>query len=125
VPRSDHDLALKSAETALRQGRMPSDGSSRCRGGRAIDFDAASMLGRIYLEQRDFIHAVEWLQRAAEAPPTTPESGPALFYDLASAESAGEDGRALAIFSELQSNSRGYRDVVERIDRMSKTQIRG
>jgi tetratricopeptide (TPR) repeat protein len=89
-------------------------------------FDAASMLGRIYLEQRDFIHAVEWLERAAEAPPTTPEDGPALFYDLASAlESAGEDGRALAMFVELQSNSRGYHDVVERIDRLSKTQIRG
>jgi hypothetical protein len=105
---------------------MPSDRSSRRRGRRAVDFDAASMLGRIYLEQRDFIHVVECLQRAAEAPPTTPESGPALFYALASAlESAGEDGRALAVFIELQSNSRGYRDVVERIDRLSKTQIRG
>jgi tetratricopeptide (TPR) repeat protein len=89
-------------------------------------FDAASMLGRIYLEQRDFIHAVEWLERAAEAPPSAPDAGPALFYDLASAlESAGEDGRALAIFIELQSQSGGYRDVATRIDRLSKAQTRG
>jgi hypothetical protein len=84
------------------------------------------MLGRIYLEQRDFIHAVEWLERAAEAPPPTPDAGPALFYDLASAlELAGEEGRALGIFVELQSQSRGYRDVAARIDRLSKAQTRG
>jgi uncharacterized protein HemY len=89
-------------------------------------FDAASMLGRIYLEQRDFIHAVEWFERACEAPPTTPEAGKALFYDMASAlESAGEDGRSLAVFLELQSRSRGYRDVDARIDRLSKAQTRG
>ena len=89
-------------------------------------FDAAAMLGRIYLEQRDFIHAVEWLERAAEAPPTTPDAGRALFYDLASAlESAGEEGRSLAVFIELQSQSRGYRDVAKRIDRLSKAQTRG
>jgi hypothetical protein len=84
------------------------------------------MLGRIYLEQRDFIHAVEWLERAAEAPPTTPDAGRAIFYDLASAlESAGEEGRSLAVFIELQSQSRGYRDVANRIDRLSKAQTRG
>jgi tetratricopeptide (TPR) repeat protein len=89
-------------------------------------FDAAAMLGRIYLEQRDFIHAVEWLERAAEAPPPTPDAGPALFYDLASAlESVGEESRSLAVFIELQSQSRGYRDVAERIDRLSKAQTRG
>ncbi len=89
-------------------------------------FDAASMLGRIYLEQRDFIHAVEWLEQATEAPPTTPDAGLALFYDLASAlESAGEEGRSLAVFIELQSQSRGYRDVAARIDRLSKAQTRG
>jgi tetratricopeptide (TPR) repeat protein len=89
-------------------------------------FDAASMLGRIYLDQRDFIHAAEWLERAAEAPPTTPEAGQAVFYDLASAlEAAGEEGRALAILLELKSQSRGYRDVAARIDRLSKAQTRG
>jgi tetratricopeptide (TPR) repeat protein len=89
-------------------------------------FEAASMLGRIYLEQRDFAHAIEWLERAAEAPPSTQDAGRALFYDLASAlESVGEEGRALAVLLELQSGSGGYRDVGARIDRLSKAQTRG
>jgi tetratricopeptide (TPR) repeat protein len=89
-------------------------------------FQAASMLGRIYLDQRNYIRAAEWLERAAEAPPPTPEDERALFYDLASAlEAAGEDGRALAVFIELQSHSRGFRDVALRIDRLSRIQTRG
>ena len=89
-------------------------------------FDAASMLGRLHLEQQQTAKAVEWFERAAEAPAPTPDAGRALLYDLASTlESAGEGSRALAVFVELEAESRGYRDVAARIDQLSKVQARG
>ena len=89
-------------------------------------FDAASMLGRLYLERKDTAHAIEWLERAAEAPAPTPDAGRALLYDLATTlESVGEHSRALAVFVELESESGGYRDVNKQIERLSKVQARG
>ena len=89
-------------------------------------FDAASMLGRLYLERNDATHAIEWLERAAEAPAPTPDAGRALLYDLAKTlESVGEHSRALAVFVELESESGGYRDVAGHIERLSKAQARG
>ncbi|MEZ5284003.1 MAG: tetratricopeptide repeat protein [Vicinamibacterales bacterium] len=41
-------------------------------------FDAASMLGRLHLEQDKADKAVEWFERAAEAPAPTPDAGRAL-----------------------------------------------
>ena len=89
-------------------------------------FDAASMLGRLYLERKDAPHAIEWLERAAEAPAPTPDAGHALLYDLAKTlESVGEHSRALAVFVELESESGGYKDVQKQIERLSKVQARG
>jgi len=89
-------------------------------------FDAASMLGRLYLERKDTAHAIEWLERAAEAPAPTPDAGRALLYDLATTlESVGEHSRALAAFVELESESGGYRDVNKQIERLSRVQARG
>ena len=89
-------------------------------------FDAASMLGRLHLEQQRPGKAVEWFERAAEAPAPTPDAGRALLYDLASTlEAAGEGSRALAVFLELETESGGYRDVAQRIDQLSKVQARG
>ncbi len=89
-------------------------------------FDAASMLGRLYLERNDTTRAIEWLERAAEAPAPTPDAGRALLYDLATTlESVGEQARALAVFVELESESGGYRDVAGQIERLSKVQARG
>jgi tetratricopeptide (TPR) repeat protein len=89
-------------------------------------FDAASMLGRLYLERKDSVHAIEWLERAAEAPAPTPDAGHALLYDLAKTlESVGEHSRALAVFVELESESGGYKDVNKQIERLSKVQARG
>jgi tetratricopeptide (TPR) repeat protein len=89
-------------------------------------FDAASMLGRLYLERKDNLRAIEWLERAAEAPAPTPDAGRALLYDLAQAlETVGEHARALAVFVELESESGGYRDVAGQIERLSKAQARG
>lgn len=89
-------------------------------------FDAASMLGRLYLESKDLPHAIEWLERAAEAPSPTADAGRSLLYDLAKTlELVGESARALAVFVELESESGGYRDVSGHIDRLSKVQARG
>ena len=89
-------------------------------------FDAASMLGRLYLEQKNIAHAIEWLERAAEAPAPTPDAGRALLYELATTlDSLGEHSRALAVFVELESESGGYRDVNTQIERLSKVQARG
>ena len=102
------DDAIKALEVAARSPRQR--------------FDAASMLGRLYLERRDSTHAIEWLERAAEAPAPTPDAGRALLYDLAKTlESVGEHSRALAVFVELESESGGYRDVSRQIERLSKT----
>ncbi len=106
------DDAIKALEAAARSPRQR--------------FDAASMLGRLYLERKDAAHAIEWFERAAEAPAPTPDAGRALLYDLATTlESVGEKSRALAVFVELESESGGYRDVAGQIERLSKVQARG
>jgi tetratricopeptide (TPR) repeat protein len=106
------DDAIKALEQAARSPRQR--------------FDAASMLGRVYLQRNDTTHAIEWLERAAEAPAPTPDAGRALLYDLAQTlESVGEHARALAVFVELESESGGYRDVAGQIERLSKAQARG
>lgn len=106
------DDAIKALEAAARSPRQR--------------FDAASMLGRLYLERQENLRAIDWLERAAEAPAPTPDAGYTLLYDLASAlELVGETGRALAVFVELESESGGYRDAAGRIDLLSKVQARG
>jgi len=106
------DDAIKALEQAARSPRQR--------------FDAASMLGRLYLDRKDTNHAIEWLERAAEAPAPTPDAGRALLYDLAKTlETVGEHSRALAVFVELESESGGYRDVAGQIERLSKVQARG
>jgi tetratricopeptide (TPR) repeat protein len=89
-------------------------------------FEAASMLARLRLERGDTTAALEWFERAAEAPAPSADAGNALLYDLAETlEKAGEHARALAIFLELEAESGGYRDVASRIDRLSKVQAKG
>ena len=106
------DDAIKALEQAARSPRQR--------------FDAASSLGRMYLGRKDYPHAIEWLERAAEAPAPTPDAGRALLYDLAKTlEEVGEHSRALAVFVELESESGGYRDVAGQIERLSKVQARG
>ncbi len=106
------DDAVKALEEAARSPRQR--------------FDAASMLGRIYLDRKDTALAIEWLERAAEAPAPDAAAGHALLYDLAQTlESAGEQARALAVFVELESESGGYRDVAGQIERLSRVQARG
>ena len=68
-------------------------------------------------------HAIEWLERAVEAPAPGVSETCELLYDLgAILESAGETSRALAVFLELQADAAGYRDVAARIERLARVQ---
>jgi len=106
------DQAMASLETAARSPRQR--------------FEAASRLGRLLLERGDVARALEWLERAAEAPPPSVEEGRALMYDFGVAlDSAGETARALAVFLELQADAGDYRDAPARIDRLARAQTGG
>lgn len=89
-------------------------------------FEAASTLGRLLVERQNRAGALAWFERAAEAPAPSVDAGRALLYDLADVlEDLGENGRALAVFGELDADAGGYRDVPARIARLSRAQVRG
>jgi lipopolysaccharide biosynthesis regulator YciM len=89
-------------------------------------FEAASQLGRIYKDRGETAKAVEWLERAAEAPAPTAEDSRTLLYDLGSiVEASGDTARALAVFLELQSEAGDYRDIAERIERLARVETGG
>ena len=89
-------------------------------------FDAASRLARLYRRQGDTAQALEWFERAAEAPAPSPDEGHALLYDLGvTLEEVGETARALAIFLELLAETGEYRDVSGRADRLTRVQTGG
>jgi lipopolysaccharide biosynthesis regulator YciM len=88
-----------------------------------LRFAAASALGRSFRERGMTAQAVEWLERAAEAAPPTPDAGYQLLYELADAlEASGDMARALAICIELQAEAGDYRDVAARVDHLAKAQ---
>jgi tetratricopeptide (TPR) repeat protein len=108
-------MADEATATLIRAARVP-----------AHRFAAASLLGRLYLKREDTARAVEWLERAAEAPAPTAEEGRALLYDLgATLETTGEISRALAVFMELQADAGEYRDVAARVDHLARVQTGG
>lgn len=85
-----------------------------------LRFAASAQLGRLYVGQGDLARAVQWFERAAAVPPVTPDEGLAVLYELADAlQQLGEVARALAVFLELQSQRRIYRDVTRRIEALS------
>jgi tetratricopeptide (TPR) repeat protein len=89
-------------------------------------FEAASLLGRLFLGRNDVPHAIEWLERAAEAPAPNEDEGRKLLYDLGCIlDSSGETARALAVFLELQADAGDYRDVAARVDRLARVQTGG
>ncbi len=97
------DEAITSLQTAVRSSRLR--------------FEAASALGRVYERRGEQSLAIEWMERAAEAPPPSPDDGRQLLYDLGVLlDGAGETSRALAVFLELQSEAGDYRDAPARID---------
>src|SRR5262249_12242799 len=63
-----------------------------------LRFATASRLGRLHRDRGQTAQAIEWLERAAQAPAPSPSEYHALLLDLATAlETVGEDARALAI----------------------------
>jgi tetratricopeptide (TPR) repeat protein len=89
-------------------------------------FQASSLIGRIYRERDQLSEAIDWFERAAQAPAATADDGYLLMYELADAlEAAGEVSRALAVCMELQANAGEFRDVAERVDRLAKVQTGG
>ena len=86
-------------------------------------FEAAAHLGRMLRDRGDLPQAAEWFERAAEAPATSADAGRELLFDLGTVlEQSGESVRALAVYIELRADAGAYRDVVERIDRLSRIQ---
>jgi tetratricopeptide (TPR) repeat protein len=91
-----------------------------------LRFEAASALGRLYKQRGEAGSAIEWLERAAEAPAPTVDDGRALLYDLAiTLEDAGETARALAVLLELQAEGSEYKDVAVRVERLAGMQSGG
>jgi tetratricopeptide (TPR) repeat protein len=89
-------------------------------------FLASSLIGRIYRERNQLSEAIEWFERAAQAPSATADDGYLLMYELADAlEAAGEVSRALAVCMELQATAGQFRDVAARVDRLAKVQAGG
>jgi tetratricopeptide (TPR) repeat protein len=88
-------------------------------------FDACSLLARLYVERSDMAAAMQWFERAAEAPAPTADANRALLYEFAETlEKVGEHERALGVLVELESESGGYRDVADRIERLSQTRAK-
>jgi tetratricopeptide (TPR) repeat protein len=91
-----------------------------------LRFATSWLIGRIYRERKMAPEALEWLERAAQTPAPTNDESHQLLYELAEAlEATGEIARALAVCLELQSDAGAYKDVSERIDRLTKVQAGG
>jgi hypothetical protein len=81
------------------------------------------MLARIARDRGRDGEAIEWLERAAEAPAPTQEASHGLLYELGDVlASSQEDARALAVFIELQAAAPDYRDVADRVATLSRRQ---
>jgi len=108
----DIDGCIKSLEKAWRAPKLR--------------FATARLIARLYRDREMLPQALEWLERASQAPAPTVDDGHQLLYELAEMlEKVGEVARALAVCMELESEAGAYRDVVERIDRLTKVQAGG
>ena len=86
-------------------------------------FRAAAALGRLFWQQGDADASLRWMELASEAPAPDREAGHALMYELGEKlEQTGETTRALAVFLELLGEQEDYRDVRQRVDRLSRVQ---
>ena len=91
-----------------------------------LRFATARLIARLYRERNRMPEALEWLERASHAPASNVDDSHQLLYELAEAlEKIGEVARALAVCLELRSEAGEYRDIAERIDRLTKVQAGG
>lgn len=88
-----------------------------------LRFGTSWLIARLYRDRDMMPKAVEWLERASQAPAPTSDESHQLLFELAEAlEKVGEMARALAVCMELQSDAGAYRDVEARIERLTKVQ---
>ena len=91
-----------------------------------LRFGTSWLIARLYRERDMMGEALEWLERAAQAPAPTNDESHQLLYELADGlEKTGEVARSLAICLELQADAGEYKDVSKRIDRLTKVQAGG
>jgi tetratricopeptide (TPR) repeat protein len=89
-------------------------------------FEASSLVARLLRDRGNVAAAVEWFERAAEAPAPTPDAGRELLFELGETlEAAEEAARALAVYLELRSDAGEYRDISSRIERLTRAQAEG
>ena len=87
----------------------------------SLQFQASAQLGRLLVQKGELDRGVEWLERACAVPAPIREHGLAARYDLADAlERAGHQDRALACWSDLEFDAANYRDVAERLARLTR-----
>jgi tetratricopeptide (TPR) repeat protein len=90
-----------------------------------LRFGTSRLIARLYRDRDMLPQCLQWLERATQATAPTSEESHQLLYELAETlEKIGEGARALAVCMELQSEAGTYRDVEERIDRLTKVQAR-
>jgi tetratricopeptide (TPR) repeat protein len=84
-------------------------------------FQAARLMATIHQQQKRVSQAIEWLGHAVDAPfvPAI-ERHEALLELAALLEASGEASRALAVCLELRADAGDWRDVAERIARLSR-----
>ncbi|HMF96034.1 MAG TPA: hypothetical protein VKE96_17145, partial [Vicinamibacterales bacterium] len=88
-----------------------------------LRFGTSWLIARLYRERDKLPQALEWLERAAQAPAPTRDESHQLLYELAEGlEKVGEVARALAVCLELQADAGSYKDLDARIDRLTRVQ---
>ena len=83
--------------------------------------ECASLLAECFIEQGKPERAVRWLEKGLAAPGLRGPRRHRLQYQLAAAcEACGETSRALALYAGLRAEDAGFRDVEEKVRRLSK-----
>lgn len=92
----------------------------------SLQFQASAQLGRLLVVRGELQAGIQWLERAARAPLQAPEHALAVLYDIADAlERMGDTSRALVVLTDIESDAGAYRDVRERIDRITRARAGG